>query len=360
MKGKGAAVGFAVMAAALALVAACVDLFHSTDFQNICDLDARAPGCPGLADASAQDAGDAADAAGTDFCAWTPKEALTHAQHACGWLGACTAPFEQNAFGACMVDAILAYDCLANPNATIAPGPLHEYWDALRRAESCAEVNAAVFPNSTECSGAGYGCAGTSAVVECDGDGKKGAPGSCMVEGQVCKGHGVCEPLGALSCGDASASGPTCEGTVLHDCEGSVDLGYDCQFFGAGNCLDVDAGSACEPATANGTAGPCSITREVTCSDSVATSCPTGTSISIDCARLTGALTCKPGLPSPVWNLAAACQGKAACAPGCAGDTLKGCAQGAEFTTSCKGLGLGACRSVKLPASKVGYACTPP
>src|SRR5579859_2135295 len=93
------------------LLIACFDLFHSTDdVLPLCLLDAGAPGCQGSLDAAA----DATPAA--DFCAWDRETARGHARHACAWLGACQSPLGRNAFGECMVQALLAYDCAANPH----------------------------------------------------------------------------------------------------------------------------------------------------------------------------------------------------------------------------------------------------
>jgi hypothetical protein len=357
MGGRGAVVAAGVIAGAafVAFAPACIDLFHSTDFEDLCSLDARAPGCP-MADVAANDAGADVDAAPTNFCTWTSATARTNATHACAWLGACTAPFDENAFGQCMIDAILAYDCNTNPNLVIAPGPLHDYWDALWQAKTCDDVIAVVNPETIACSATGFACAGkTSPSVRFECVNNKGGPENCVVEGRLCATDGCEAPDAAASC-DAS----TCEGTVFHDCEDGTDLGYDCKYFGDGTCTPLDGGAACEPFEPVVCGSSCFATNAVTCADGGATACPAGELVTIDCNGLTGGSSCMPGTPTPVWNVAAQCQGKASCTPGCDTDTLIGCAQGAKFTVSCSGEKLGPCHSVPLPESPMGYACSPP
>jgi len=116
-----------------AALVACVDLFHSTsDVLTACQRDAQAPGCTLEAGVDA----------GTDFCAWSDEVARQNAAHACAWLGACESPLGRNAFGSCMFEALLAYDCAANPDHR-AKGKAHALWDRLWQANSCEAVNAA-------------------------------------------------------------------------------------------------------------------------------------------------------------------------------------------------------------------------
>jgi hypothetical protein len=355
MIGRGAiTLGRAALSfATFALVSACVDLFHSTDFQTLCDIDARAPGCP-LAEAGPTDAADAGmDAAPTDFCSkWSTAEAKTLAEHACAWMGACSAPFDQNAFGQCMINAILAYDCTTNPNLTIAPGSLHDYWDALWKAKSCSDLPN-LNPENANCGGStGYACIEATNVLECVG--KATATETCLVEGKVCADLVCAVPSPKKQCDP-----PSCAGTVLHACpDGGTDEGYDCKYFGAGACMEGEGFAGCIPTTSSGGGASCSTGTTTSCDDGgIATGCPEGQSEIVLCDNLTGSGTCVGGTPS--WNVAASCQGDAACTPGCNGDDLVGCAQGARFTTSCTAQGLGKCRPVELP-SGTGYACTPP
>jgi hypothetical protein len=342
-----------VFGGASALVSACVDLFHSTDFETKCDLDAGAPGCPTEASSLA----DAASAQATDFCESSSSTAHSRAEHACAWLGACSAPFDQNAFGLCMIDALLAYDCKTNPNRQVR-GALHEVWDALWRAQSCDAVIQALVPPGQHCDGEGYGCgvgdAAAGVLFECTTG--RALPESCLIQGRSCE-KSACVPPGAFPACSASQ----CVGSVLHDCEDGRDVGYDCQYFGSGECAgEVDA-AACLPADAG---ARCVATTRVMCDDAgVATGCATGHVESVDCQTLTGENTCQSGVPTPISDLAEACQGSGDCAPGCNGDILTGCGQGAEYTTKCSGQGLGPCQIVPVVGSAGdinGYACTVP
>ncbi|HEX3345145.1 MAG TPA: hypothetical protein VHS09_11265, partial [Polyangiaceae bacterium] len=130
-------------------VVACIDLFHSTgDVLTACQRDAQAPGC------AAEGGVEAGVDAATDFCAWSDATALENAQSACAWLGACETPLGRNAFGACMFQAMLAYDCNANPGHPVK-GTSHALWDCLWQAQSCAAVNACVFPQGPQRCGGG-------------------------------------------------------------------------------------------------------------------------------------------------------------------------------------------------------------
>jgi hypothetical protein len=252
-----------------------------------------------------------------------------------------------------MIKAILAYDCKTNPNLTIAPGPLHTYWDALWQAKSCIDVPN-LNPDNVSCSGDGFACLPgkgvESVLLECDD--KVTHAETCMLEGKVCGGLECVTPSAKKDCDP-----PSCEGSVLHACaEGGVDEGYDCQYFGLGACVD-DGGAGCSPNTMNGF-GSCAQGATVTCDAGVAVGCVAGTSETVVCDNLTGQGTCEGGTPN--WNVAGACQGSGSCKPSCAGDTLTGCAQGATFTVNCKDVGLGPCREVALPATTTGYACASP
>jgi hypothetical protein len=336
-------------AGAVALAAACVDLFHSTNFETACDLDAGILGCPTEASMNAE---------GTDFCEWSSLTARDHAEHACAWLGACSAPFDRNAFGPCMIDAILAYDCKTNPNRPVR-GALHEFWDTLWQAQSCEAVTKALDPQREGCGSVGYGCspddAAPSVLFECTSLHSSALPENCLVQGRVCD-KGACTPPGA----SASCPVSECVGSVLRDCEDGQDMGYDCQYFGAGACTgEVDA-AACSPADAGVRCAP---TTLATCDSGVAMACATGRAESVDCNLLTGDDSCHPGALTPRWNLAQACEGKGTCMPGCDGGTVIGCEQGEEYTTSCAEEGLGPCVAVAIVGTGGnvdGYACAPP
>jgi hypothetical protein len=334
-------------AAFFALVSACVDLFHSTNFETLCDVDARAPGCP-----SAE-----AEAGPTDFCRWSSSEARESAEHACAWLGACSSPFDQNAFGPCVINAILAYDCTVNPSRKLAGGPLHDFWDALWHASSCKDIESVSHHPPIQCDGTGYACldASPDLLFQCAGDGAEVE--SCLVHGLTCQARACKPPQESRNCDP-----PNCDGTVLHACgEGGADEGYDCRYFGEGTCQVADGSAGCAPSPEDGGGVPCTPTERVTCDGGVASACATGILESVFCGALTGEDTCNP-TTAPSWNLAAACEGRGNCVAGCrgdAGDSLVGCGNGAEFTTSCNAHGLGGCGPVPL-AGSTGYACKAP
>jgi hypothetical protein len=343
---RGGALLLSLCVVALALAPACVDLFHSTDFETRCALDAAAPGCPAEASTS------------TDFCVWSSATARLRAEHACAWLGACSAPFDRNAFGPCMIDAILAYDCKTNPNRPVR-GALHEFWDALWQAQSCDAVARALVPQGEACGSVGYGCGGGDAgdiLFECATKRGVASPESCLVQGRTCE-KSACVPPGAST----ECRAPSCSGSVLHDCEEGRDVGYDCRYFGAGACTGEEDAAACSPADAG---ARCTPTTRVTCGGGgLATACATGHLETVDCKALAGDDSCHSGIPTPSWNLAEACQGTGSCTPGCEGDTLIGCDQGAEYKTSCSEQKLGRCKSLPIVGTggnPAGYACGEP
>src|SRR5580700_684311 len=78
-----------------ALGPSACDLFHSTNFATLCDVNPSAAPCT--------DARVDSGLAGTNFCAWTPTTARANATHACAWLSACELPLGSNDFGPCMI-----------------------------------------------------------------------------------------------------------------------------------------------------------------------------------------------------------------------------------------------------------------
>jgi hypothetical protein len=380
---------FAVVSFA-ALGAACVDLFHATDFETLCMRD------PGHAKCSASEAGapDAAEDAGEDaskphpdFCAWSSAEAQSQAGRACAWLGACEGPLGGARFGECVITAQLAYDCRANPS--LRPrGKLDELWGCLATVQSCADVDACIFPGGKPpcpaiASGKFTSCAtgaGNETVrVECAaGSGEKiSAAEPCLLTGRTCAMR-----AGSTSFADCartidSACKPgrtSCQGTTLVSCSTSpetpnVDRGFDCAFYGAGRCLSDGISATCIPGPE---APSCTTSAGITCDGSVARLCvATGgvtpkQEIAIDCARL--------GLPCDVTSVPpSASTPWAACAQwdtrggtpvlacneddACNGSMLESCAAGVRKTYDCKSAGLGGCRTIS--GSGVA-ACTPP
>jgi hypothetical protein len=347
---------FAVAGAALV---ACFDLFHSTtDVLSACEIDARAPGC--------------ATAASTDFCLWPPNEARAHAQYACAWVGSCETPFGRNAFGPCMFQALLAYDCAANPNHRVR-GAAHDLWDCLWQVKSCGDVDRCVFPAGAQaCPGgsaatacgtdAGAGASNADVRLACGGDGGAAHGESCVLGGQSCTSNGAgaaCTGAGGTSCNIfACAVGRT----QLLSCDGGADNGIDCAQNGGGRCVGLDGGAAPWVAClAESDAAPCAPDTSATCSKGIASSCPSGVPETIDCEALLGStIACNPGPLTPAFDWTSPCGVDAApCIESCADGGLVGCARGAAFSTSCNQQGLGACRPVST-VTGLAPACTPP
>lgn len=373
------ALGVASVSLGAGLVA-CFDLFHPTaDVLTACQIDAETPGCSeGGADASE---------AGTDFCAWDEVTANRNAEHACAWLGACETPLGQGAFGNCMFEALLAYDCKANPNHPVT-GERHARWDCLWKASSCADVESCVFPAGvvTCTSGVGTACgAGPNkdVRVECASSGKVFGE-NCALWGQTCAalqgGAGFCKGNGGaagISCTDFQ----TCDqGTgEIHACDGG-DFGIACGTNGAGGCggfptksnpqwvacLPVRGGAACDAGTT------------ATCANGVATTCLTGVTENLDCdALLRSDAGCTPGDTNPNFDWTSPCVVSAApadagtdadagadastCTDDCSGSTLTGCTRGSRYMLDCSRVGLGACHLVTADPSEPPHAaCTAP
>jgi hypothetical protein len=307
-------VGSALLGAAIAIagawLVACFDLFHPTgDILTACEIDAQAPGC----------SGPAADGGGkppTDFCAWSHTEARVHARHACAWLGACQPPAADGAFGACMVQALLAYDCAANPNHQ-AKGKAHDLWDCLSAAATCGDVAA---------------CTGAAATDD-------GGP-PCLRSG--------------------------CYDSRLRWCMQGEDIGLDCAGNGAQRCdgfpdPSMAAWVACIPES---DAGVCTLSYDALCVGGSARSCATGIAETIDCQSLLevpGA--CVPGPIAHDFDWTSPCQ---VVPPQCTTDTcvdggVSSCARGAPFAVDCATEGLGACRLITTdPGTMQPAACAPP
>jgi hypothetical protein len=360
--------GIAIVAFAVALGAsfvACVDLFHGTDFESACGVDAAA--CEAIDATPAIDTTPPPEDSGptgpTNFCLeWDAGTALTNATHACAWLSACEGALGDNAFGACMVRAVLAYDCTANPNRPLtATGPAHAYWDCLWQVKSCGDVDRCIEPSGTlatcaaDTDDAGYvACdleAGT--LVACGPAATNGNPPtaleSCTAIGQTCAASGAAACLGsATACaGQADYCDP--DGVHLHDCDpdgGTTDYGVDCASFGggicnAGGCTAV-GGSACSP------------TSDVTCDGGVATGCPSGSTEQVDCDAVLaqpsgGPATCNATAPGRPWDVARACSVGTCPLDRCDGATLMTCARGGSIAVSCTAQGFTGCSPSPYP-----------
>jgi hypothetical protein len=358
-------------AAAGAALVACVDLLHSTsDLETACQLDGQTPGCTneaGVAEASPS---------GTDFCQWSSAQARSNATHACAWLSACEGPLGNNAFGACMFHALLAYNCAANPSHPVR-GTTRDQWDCLWQVKSCGDVTACVFPKGTEdCDDDGSACAAHGGPAPNNLDvrvscvaGSKATGENCALWGQTCGFYveggvgGVCGAAGcALDPGSTYKS--ECDGTLLHSCAGALDVGVDCADNGAGQCggFASDSWAACLP-SAPGAA--CTASLAATCASGVAKSCPTGHQETVDCLELLQDVrACNAGTLSPSFDWTSACavmplaDAGAPCAESCAGTSVVACYRGGTFPLDCADAGLGACQMVTTDA--VHAVCAAP
>jgi hypothetical protein len=352
--------------AAGSMLVACFDLFHATDeLRTACEIDAAASGgC---------------------LCAASHADARRLAEHACGWLGACETPMGDNAVGTCMVAALLAFDCEANPNHQVK-GAQADTWACLAAASTCGDVEACLFPEGPpQCATRGdyTACAPSSRSaprigdvrVECsEGGSSSPSPAhgeSCALWGKTCSQSedpataGVCAPSTAKDCTvDQCADG----GTRIDWCANGTNVGIDCAGWGNRACggfpRNDPAWIACLPES--DAVGACTPTLDAGCSGGVALSCPTGAPERLDCAALLGSgggQACHPGVLDPPFDWMRPCRIDP---PACAGDACDrgaaiGCALGAPFSVDCASAGLGACamRSTDL-GTNLRAACTPP
>jgi len=341
-------------ASALAGAFACTDLFHSTaDVLDKCEIDAAS--CP------------------LDFCTLPSQTAEEDAEHACAWLGACESPLGRNAFGPCMIEARLAFDCNLNPNHQVIH-ETHDLWQCLASVRSCGEVRRCLLPSdATLCAGAtgSTGCvsAGTGSVrVACSDGGA--LIENCALWGETCGAEtspAACGPGpgGGLTCGEGGAPGSCVGGTGrIYWCGAAGEVGIDCTATGAGQCNGYPSRTdaawvACVPEAD----AACPAGLSVSCANGVATSCPTGKTETIDCARLLGTIdSCSDADLSPPFDWTSPCSGGDTCQDSCDAGALAGCARGAQFRTDCASLGLGNCRMVNTDVDDAGprAACSPP
>jgi hypothetical protein len=342
------------------VLAACFDLFHSTSsIRTACQIDAAA--CQPL-------------------CATSSEEARRRAQQACAWLGACETPLGRNAFGPCMFEAMLAYDCASNPNHRFR-GAAADFWECLASAQDCAAVDACLLgplPRGCERDAGNYlSCADDSVRVECNDRGIHAE--SCAGWGQSC----ATTATGAVCAESTSESCPPqgygCYGHAIHYCgdDGGIDLGVDCADFGSGRCdgfpdRDAAAWVACIAQIAQedkgspdgGDAGPptCEPSDVATCDGGIAWSCASGIPESLNCAALfDSADACVPGPWKPAFDWTSPCALSPAECTGdsCDGGALTGCFRGAPWSVDCHEAGLGGCQMVTTDnGSQLGAACS--
>jgi hypothetical protein len=339
--------------AAVAAPAACVDLFHSTDF------------AVALADAAPVDAG--ADAASVDPCAPSAAEALATAERSCALLAACESPMGDNAIGRCLPAAIVAYDCGVS---TLRPvgGEAQAHWSCLAHATSCGDVRACL-GEPGPCTGPPpfTSCSGEATRADCEPLGSAPPVERCGASGRVCTKNGGSEAYCTGSDGLGCRGGSRCEGKQLHACgavgaialpdggKGTLDEGFDCSGYGASECVQNALGASCKPSRG----GACPPTGDVRCEGDVAIGCPSGIEERVECKALTGSATsertCSSTTGGRTWDVSRACgiastEGGAGCARDtCSGEKLAACVRGVTITIDCATLGanLGRCVQVR-------------
>lgn len=358
----------------VALGVACVDLFHSTDFDTLCSKSPDDPACAvaegGAAEVGAPDVGTDTAPSRFDFCTWSSTEARTQAARACAWLGACERPVGESLFGACAVHAQLALDCTANPS--LRPrGAVDAFWQCLTSVHSCADVDRCVFPAGVqECvavtGGTSTACgsdANGSVRLECSGPaGRAHGVEPCALTGQTCSrpnDNSIAKCAGALGFACDAPDAGTCSSTSAVDCRAfgvlRLDQGHDCSLYGAGQCILGSAGPSCAPTK---TANTCVGDTRPSCDGTVVRTCIGGQDVRIDCNAL--------GLPCDAKGVSTADPAAACTNPGppsCTGDDkcststlLESCGRGATYKVDCAAEGLGKC----VIDSAGRGACSPP
>jgi hypothetical protein len=334
---------------------ACTDLFHSTsDVLDKCQLNA----------ASCE----------LDFCRLPPATQEAFAEHACSWLGACESPLGGNAFGACMVQARLAFDCGINQSHPVK-GNAHALWECLAGVRTCADVRRCVWP------GGSATCGDAQASTVCVSAGSGTARIACQNGATVAENCNLWEQTCVLgvspaTCGAGTGAGSSldcdsgpCIGSCNLDTErvywrsGPGEVGLDCTGNGAGQCGVFEGGAGQWPACLPEDAGGCVPALAVSCMNDIATSCPTGVTETLDCAGLLGVTgSCQEAGLDPPFDWTSPCASAGNCQESCDGGILTGCARGASFVTDCAEAGLGACHIVQTDADDAGphAACLPP
>lgn len=289
----------------------------------------------------------------------------------------------RNAFGSCVFEALLAYDCAANPNHRVK-GKAHDLWDCLWPVKSCADVESCVFPQGpqgcgsagdyTNCGNAADGMASNVDVrFECiDGGGGPPFPNAhgenCALWGQTCASSGplsMCAGEVGLGC-DASGCFGSAR-TELRWCVdgGDIDIGIDCAGNGGRLCGAFPERDASWVAcVAESDAGTCAPDASAACANGIAFSCPSGVLEKIDCTGLLGSdAGCAAGKLAPQFNWTSACAvTQSPCTTDSCTDAgaLTGCVRGAPWMLDCVAEGLGACRRMKTDTGlATSAACAP-
>ncbi len=362
----------AIVLGAVAIAAAavaCADIFHDTDSPTLCDFDAAAPGC-----LSTGDAGE------LPICAPDHDTAEARAKHACAWLAACETPIGKNATGQCMVEAILAYDCQANPNRQPKLAA-KTFWTAMANVKSCADVDTAVFYQSKSAANcaakspsAYIGCTKWTGTLDfgtrisCPTPGERLFGENCLAQGRTCdsvplsdagigNNGGLCLGREGRNC----KASPSCDGAQLIACDDAgFDRGLDCTYFGLGNCLATGVQPACVPD------GPLLAAKpDITCSPAgEATSTLSGREEKVDCTYVSGSApdNCTNIPNAPVGTRAAdACKRTSGCsADTCSGAKLAACVAGRTVTIDCLADGLKGCNDTISTLEGVRASCVKP
>lgn len=358
----------------VALGVACVDLFHSTDFETLCTKSPDDPLCGAVDGAVAKPdvVVDAADAGRPhpSFCAWTSAEAQTQAVRACAWLGACGRPLGESLFGECVIRTQLAFDCTANPSLRPRLAS-DDFWSCLATVESCVDVDRCVLPGGAqgcrEVNGTSTACGtqGNEATrLECAGPaGRAHGIDPCAMVNRRCAlpdDAGSVARCTGVQGFDCSTDLGTCKGTSALDCKPfgtlSYDQGMDCAGLGAGKCVQGDAGASCAPLATASTA--CTQDGRPLCDGKTATMCVGGQEVRIDCTQL--GLLCDAADASTV-DPSGACvkTGTGSCTDSDVCPTpnkLRSCGRGGTYEVDCASVGLGKC-----VIDTAGHgACSPP
>ncbi len=316
---------------------ACVDLFHSTDFQTICDVHPETNGCPN-ADGGTGDT-DAAVDAGDSLCTDDAAKAQADAKRVCAFDGACNGTTKDHGYGLCLFEALRAFDCKADPGQ--APrGKREAYWRCMKKANSCADFQACA-GNTVSCSGGSEQCAPNGVTVQRCISGGGFQQSNCAAEGKVCANvNGQAQCTGATRDGCAGSAG--CFDNNVRRCNTTLDVGRNCESFGSGTCVEGVAVAACKPLGTD----TCTPTSKLTVNGTQISACATGVPETVDCARLlqgTAPPTSFQELLNP-GDLSSACRDPlATCIPACSGKVFTACFRNTKQTVDCGAQKLGAC-----------------
>lgn len=364
-----------------ACVIACVDLFHDTD-----DVFPRACADGGCSDAPIGDGGPVGPVV---VCESEASRAVETAKTACAWLGACAGPYGINEPGACMLEALRAYDCAVDP-LNVPREDRAAFWSCLRAASSarsCGDVTRCVFPKSTHSCGTNldtFACPNVGETAGADrfvrvfchageiagGENCAAVGGHCLKLGEAPAYQGCSTALPPTEAPDCTRS--SCQSgerlTVCSDdLDGGVELAeLECAQSGGGRCgSGIGAGPGCIGFEPN-TDASCQPDLKPYCSGKLATRCSNGVTEEVDCARLgldcdaTGAVQTHEAC-----KVAAGDAGDAgsSCVSECDEgdpDILHACMRGLPVTVTCSQLGLGKCHDSVGADGVTTISCSTP